>query len=201
MEPTGRHAEKPQDVSQREIRARPIHGAQDPPLGAPVRQTRSCEAELGGSEQGEGEPEQRRTLVDASPQLQDLRSELRLREVRNIRADHDLGRRAQPATRRRARHSEVRGDRHVPGALDKIPKPVVVALLQAGRRRHGNDDRLFPGGTQLLKHDGSERAEVTTTRTAKCRMSVRTARFSCWHRSLARNTIAAAVLSTSRSGL
>ena len=97
----------------------------------------------GGSKQGQREPEQRRELLDASPQLQDLLSEFRLREVRHIQTDHDRRRRAEPATRRRARDSEVRGDGHVPGALDEIPKPVVVALLRAGRGRHGDDHRPF----------------------------------------------------------
>ena len=35
------------------------------------------------------EPEQRRELLDPSPQLQDLLSAFRLREVRNIQRDHD----------------------------------------------------------------------------------------------------------------
>jgi hypothetical protein len=136
MEPTGRHTEEPQDRSQREVLAGPIHGAQDPPLGASVRQTLSCEVKPGGSEQSHREAEQCRELLDASPQLQDLLSELRLREVRHIQTDHDPRRHAQPATRRRARDSEVRGDGHVAGALDEMPKAVVVALLRAGRGRH-----------------------------------------------------------------
>src|SRR5439155_12701586 len=81
--------------------------------------------------------------LDASPQLQDLLSELRFREVHNIQTDHDRRCSAQPATRRRARDSEVRGDGHVPGAVDEISKAVVVALLRAGRSRHGNDHRRF----------------------------------------------------------
>ena len=153
MEPTGRHAEESQDRSQGKILAGPIHGAQDPHLGASVRQTRSCEAKPGGSEQGQREAEQRRELLDASPQLQDLLSELRLREVRHIQTDHDRRRRAQPATRRRARDAEVGGDGHVPGALDEMPKAMVVALLRAGRGRHGDDHRPFPHAAQLLEDD------------------------------------------------
>ena len=53
-----------------------------------------------------------------------------------------------PPTRLGIRH------RHVPGALDEIPKPVVVALLRAGRGRHGNDHRPFPHAAQLLADDG-----------------------------------------------
>jgi hypothetical protein len=99
----------------------------------------------------------RRELLDASSQLQDLLSELRLSEVRHTQTDHDHRRRAKPPTRRRARDSEVRGDGHVPGALDEMPKPVVVALLGAGRGRHGHDHRPFPHAAQLLEDDGSER--------------------------------------------
>src|SRR5438270_51249 len=40
---------------------------------------------------------------------------------------------AAPPTSRRARNPEVRGDGHLPGALNEIPKPVIVALLRAGR--------------------------------------------------------------------
>ena len=136
MEPTGRHAEESQDRWQGNIFAGPIHGAQDPRFGASVRQTRSCEAKPGGSEQGQREAEQRRELVDAAPQFEDLLSELRLREVRHIHADHDRRCRAQPATRRRAGDSEVCGDTHIAGALDEMPKAVVVASLSSGSGRH-----------------------------------------------------------------
>jgi hypothetical protein len=40
---------------------------------------------------------------------------------------------ARTSTCRRARDAEVPGDGHVAGALDDIPKPVVVAVLGAGR--------------------------------------------------------------------
>jgi hypothetical protein len=53
--------------------------------------------------QGQGQPEQRRELLDASPQLQDLLPEFRLREVRPLQTDHDPRSRAEPPTRRRAR--------------------------------------------------------------------------------------------------
>ena len=43
---------------------------------------------------------------------------------------HSRRRRAQPAAPRRARNAEVGGDGHVPGAVNEIPKPVVVALLR-----------------------------------------------------------------------
>jgi hypothetical protein len=69
--------------------------------------------------------------LDASPELEDLVSEFRLREVRHIQTDHDRRRHAEPPTRRRARDAEVRGDGHVAGAVDEMSKPVVVALLRA----------------------------------------------------------------------
>jgi hypothetical protein len=42
------------------------------------------------------------------------------------RLTNDLRCRGEPPTRRRARDPEIRGDGHVPGTLDEIPKPVVV---------------------------------------------------------------------------
>ena len=74
--------------------------------------------------------------MDAAPQFEDLLSELRLREIRHVQTDHDRRRRAQPATRGRARDAEVGRDGHVPGALDEMPKAMVVASLSAGRGRH-----------------------------------------------------------------
>jgi hypothetical protein len=59
---------------------------------------------------------------------------------------------------RRARESAIRGDGHVPGALGEMPKPVVVALLRAGRGRHGNDHRPFAHAGQLLVDDGPRSA-------------------------------------------
>jgi carboxyl-terminal processing protease len=53
---------------------------------------------------------------------------------------------------------------------------MVVALLRAGRVRHGNDHRPFPHSAQLSRTIGSVRADVTTTRAAMCRMSGRAAR-------------------------
>jgi Integrase core domain len=77
---------------------------------------------------------------------------------------------------RRARDSEIRGDGQVLGALDEIPKPVVVPLLRAGCSRHGHDHRPFP--TLRSTHRGrlGAAAGVMTTRAGKCRMSVGTAR-------------------------
>ena len=46
---------------------------------------------------------------------------------------------AEPPTGRRARDPEIRSDGHVPGTVDEIPKPMVVALLLVSRGRHGDD--------------------------------------------------------------
>ncbi len=71
---------------------------------------------------------------------------------------------------RRARDAEVRGDGHVPGALDEIPKSVVVALLRAGLR-HGHDHRPFPDAAQPLediravrRRDDNSRGKVQNVR-------------------------------------
>ena len=105
-------------------------------------------------QQGRDEPERCRELPHASPELEDLLSKFRLGEVRHIQTDHDRRRDAEPPTGRRAGHSESGGDGHVPGPLDEIPKPVVVALLRAGRVGHGNDDRPFRHTAQLFKDSG-----------------------------------------------
>ena len=98
--------------------------------------------------------EQRRELLDASAQLQDLTCRSSVSSAPTNQTDNDCRRRAQPPTRHRARDAEIRGDGHVPGASDEMPKPVVVALLRAGRGRHGHDHRPFPQAAQLLEDDG-----------------------------------------------
>ena len=47
---------------------------------------------------------------------------------------------------------EIRGDGQVPGALDEIEKPVVIALLKAPRGRHGDDHPPFAYAAQLLEN-------------------------------------------------
>ena len=74
-----------------------------------------------------------------------------------------------------ARDTQIGRDGQVPGAVDEIPKPVVVALLRAGRDRHGDDLRPFARTAQLLEDDAGRSPAVTTTRAGKCRMSVGTA--------------------------
>jgi hypothetical protein len=88
-------------------------------------------------QQGEGQPEQRGELLDALSQLQNLLPQLGgVCEARYVQADHHRRRRSEPPTRRRARHTELRGDRHVPGASDKIPEPMIITSLRARRRFH-----------------------------------------------------------------
>ena len=67
----------------------------------------------------------------------------RCSQVRHVQAHHDFRCLANPPTGRRARDPAIRRDGHVPGALDEIAKPVIVALLRAGRGRHVDDHRPF----------------------------------------------------------
>ena len=46
---------------------------------------------------------------------------------------------------------------HVPGALDQIPEPMVIAVLRAGRGGHADDHRPFAQATQLLKEEDAGR--------------------------------------------
>ena len=52
------------------------------------------------------------------------------------------------------------GDGQVPGALDRIPEPMVIALLRAGLGRDTDDRRPFGEPTQLLKEDAGVRRRV-----------------------------------------
>ena len=53
-----------------------------------------------------------------------------------VQTDHDRRWRTEPSTGRRARNPESRGDGQVPGALDELPEPMVIAALGAERGRH-----------------------------------------------------------------
>ena len=151
MEPTRGQSQEPQERPQRNKRTGTIHGSQDPDFGASVGQTLVRQRESRASKQGEGEPKECRELLHASPELQDFLPEFRFLQVRHVQAHHDLRCLAEPPTGRRARDPEIRGDGHVPGALDEIPKPVVVALLKAPRGRHGDDHPPFADAAQLLE--------------------------------------------------
>ena len=96
---------------------------------------------------------ERRELLDASPELQNLPLEFHLAQVCHVEADHDLGRHAEPSAGGRARDTQIGRDGHVPGAVDEIPEPVIVALLQAGRGPHRDNLRPFPRTAQLLDDD------------------------------------------------
>jgi hypothetical protein len=67
MKPTRRDTQEPQERSQREVLAGPIHGAQDSQLVASVRQTRYAVAKPGRLQQSQHEPEQCHELPHASP--------------------------------------------------------------------------------------------------------------------------------------
>ena len=137
-------------VPQRNTRTGTIHGSQDPHLGASVGQTLVRQHESRASQQGERESNECRELLHASAKLQNFLLEFRRSKVRDVQAHHDLRCLAEPPTGRRARDPEIRGDSDVPGALDEISKPVVVALLRACR--HGDDHPPFAYTAQL--HDG-----------------------------------------------
>ena len=113
--------------------------------------------EPGGVSQGERQPEQRRQLLDAPSELQDLLPEFRLREVRRFQSYHDPGRRCEPSTRRRSRDPEIGGDGQVSGTLDEIPEPMVIALLRPGHGRHLKDDRPIAHIAQILQEDAGRR--------------------------------------------
>jgi hypothetical protein len=104
-----------------------IHRSQDPDLAASAGQI-VRQRESRASQQGEHESKECRELLDASLKF-------RCSQVRHVQTNHDLRCLAKPPTGRRARDSEVHSDGHVPGALDESSKPVVVALLRAGRGR------------------------------------------------------------------
>jgi len=142
MEPTRRQSQEPQERPQRNTLSGTIDGAQNPGLGTSVGQTRVRQRESRAVKQGEGKPKEGSELLHASSELQDFLVQFRCPQVGHVQAHDDLRRLAEPPTGRRARDSEIGGDGQVLGALDEIPKPVVVALLRAGRCRHENDHRL-----------------------------------------------------------
>ena len=159
-----------------------IHGPQDPDLGASVGQTLVRQGESRDSKEGEREPKQCPELLHAPPELQDFLLEFRRPPVRHVQAHHDIRGLAEPPTGGRARDPEIGGDGHVPGLLDGMPKPAVIALLRAPRGRHEDDHqavgsrRSTPRGQCGPSVDMRWSASVTRTRAGKCRMSVGTAR-------------------------
>ena len=72
MEPTRGQSQEPQERLQWHEVTGTIHGSQDPDFVAPGGQTLVSQRESRASLQGEGEPKERRELLHASPELQDL---------------------------------------------------------------------------------------------------------------------------------
>jgi hypothetical protein len=100
------------------------------------------------------------SLRTPSAELEDLPSKVRLTEVRHVHTDDAPRRRTEPPTGRRARNPEIPGDGRVPGVVDQIPKPVVIAPLRAGRGRHGDDHRPSDHTAQLRREaSGFHRCE------------------------------------------
>jgi hypothetical protein len=104
-----------------------------------------------GSKQGEGEPKECGELLHASSELQNFLLELHCLQIRDVEADHDRLSVGEPTAGGGARDPEIRGDGHVPGALDEILKPVIVAPLMASRARHADDHRPFAHAAQVLE--------------------------------------------------
>jgi hypothetical protein len=153
MEPTWRQSQEPQERPQWNKLSGTIHGAQNPGLGASVGQTLVLQRKSRTSKQSEGKPKYGRELLHASPELQDFLVEFRCPLVRDAQAHHNVRCLAEPSPGRRARDPRSVAMVPSPVRLDEIPKPVVVALLWAGRSRRGNDHRPFPHAAQLLEDD------------------------------------------------
>ena len=176
MEATRRQSQEPQECPQRHKRTGAIHGSQDSDLVASVRHAFVRQREFQASKQGESEAKQCRKLLHASPQLQDLLPEFRLREVRHFQTDHDPRRRVEPATCRRARHSEVRSNGQVPGSLNEVSEPMVITSLWAGRGRHAHDHRRLFHAAQPARGHGGPSADVRRRRDYNSRRTVQNVR-------------------------
>jgi hypothetical protein len=142
VEPTRRQPEEPQEGPQRDAGAGLIDGPQDPQFVGTLGQSLACQPEARDAQQDESEPEQRREFLDALSEFEDLLAEFPLGQVRHSQTDHHGRRGAEPPPRRRPRNAEISGDGEIPGALDELAQPMVVALLRTGRG-HGTDHRLL----------------------------------------------------------
>ena len=69
---------------------------------------------------GEHEPKQRRELLDASPEQEDLLPEFRVRAGGHVKTDDDSRRPAEPPACRRTGDTEIRREGHIAGAVDEI---------------------------------------------------------------------------------
>jgi hypothetical protein len=165
MEPTRRQPKDPQERPQWDARAGLIDGAQDLPFGEAVWQPLPRQGESGGSVYGEHEPKQRRELLDASSEQEDLLSEFRVRAGGHVKTDDNGRRRAEPPACRRTRDTEIRREVHIPGAVDEISQSVVIPLLRADRARHAEDH-------QPVRSRPSTPPERDGTDAAVCRSAV-----------------------------
>src|SRR5262249_54635896 len=114
-----------------------------------------------------------------SPELLNFLLEFQCLHGRHVHGYRDPRRLSEPASGRRARNPEIGSDGQVAGVVDEIPQPVVVVLLRAPRGHHADDHpavRSHPAPVEGMKGPPAcDAAAMTTTRAAKCRMSVRTA--------------------------
>jgi hypothetical protein len=102
MAPARRQLEASQDCSQGKILAGAINGAQDAPLGPPVRQTPACQPKPRGSEQGEHEPESASRPASRALSSVELRGGWRRSRRRCVGRDAEGGDRSLlPASRSR----------------------------------------------------------------------------------------------------
>jgi hypothetical protein len=69
--------------------------------------------------------------------------EIQFAPVCPVQTDDGRGPRVEPSAAGRARDTEIRGERHVPGLANEVPKPVIIALLRAGPARHADDHPPF----------------------------------------------------------
>ena len=91
MEPTRRQPEEPQERPQRNTLPGTIHGTQDPHLRASVGQPLVRQREPRDAQHSQHKLEQRRELLHAPSERQDLVLEFQLAQVCHVEADNDLG--------------------------------------------------------------------------------------------------------------
>jgi hypothetical protein len=151
MEPTRGQSQEPQQRTQWNDVTGTIHGSQDPDFVASVGQTLARQGESRASYPRRGRGERVRRASSRVAGAPGLLAGVPMPPGSLRRAYDDLRCVAEPPTGRRARDAEIRGNGQVPGGLDKIPKPVIVALLKAARGRHRDDHRSCADAAQLLE--------------------------------------------------
>ena len=78
------------------------------------------QAESDGPLHGQHETQQRRELLNASSQAKDFLSKFQFGEVRRVQAHDDPRWFGEPPASGRARDTEIRCDRNIPRAANKI---------------------------------------------------------------------------------